>query len=83
MSMPETETRPVVLTPTLHTPRLLLLPLQLEDAPAMQSLFNHWEVVRYLTHHMPWPYPEGEALRYLRHDAGTAMGIDARRMAGK
>ncbi|EPM47470.1 hypothetical protein A249_20320 [Pseudomonas syringae pv. actinidiae ICMP 18804] len=32
---------------------MLLLPLQLEDAPAMQSLFNHWEVVRYLTHHMP------------------------------
>ncbi|KPZ09375.1 Uncharacterized protein ALO40_01382 [Pseudomonas syringae pv. viburni] len=73
MSMPETKTRSVVLTPPLHTPRLLLLPLQLEDAPAMQSLFNHWEVVRYLTHHVPWPYPEGEALRYLREDALPAM----------
>ncbi|OUM07072.1 GNAT family N-acetyltransferase [Pseudomonas syringae] len=73
MPMQETKNRPAVFTPTLHTPRLLLLPLQLEDAPAMQSLFNHWDVVRYLTHHVPWPYPEGEALRYLREDALPAM----------
>ncbi len=33
-------------TPTLKTARLLLTLLQLEDAPAIQQLFPHWEVVR-------------------------------------
>jgi RimJ/RimL family protein N-acetyltransferase len=60
-------------TPTLHTPRLELRPLQLEDADVLQASFAHWEVVRYLTHHVPWPYPEGETLRYLREDALPAM----------
>ncbi len=71
--MPDTSDTPAVLTPTLYTPRLVLQPLQLEDAPALQTLFDHWQVVRYLTHHVPWPYPKGEALRYLREDALPAM----------
>lgn len=60
-------------TPILHTARLELRPLQLEDADALQASFAHWEVVRFLTHHVPWPYPEGETLRYLREDALPAM----------
>ena len=47
--------------------------MQLEDAAALQAAFAEWEVVRYLTHHVPWPYPEGETLRYLREDALPAM----------
>ncbi|MCD5979065.1 GNAT family N-acetyltransferase [Pseudomonas quasicaspiana] len=69
--MPCPDTR--LLTPALCTARLLLRPLQLEDADALQASFAHWEVVRYLTHHVPWPYPEGETLRYLREDALPAM----------
>ena len=34
--------------PSLHTPRLLLQPLQLADAEQIQPLFAQWEVVRYL-----------------------------------
>ncbi|KPY86778.1 Acetyltransferase, including N-acetylase of ribosomal protein [Pseudomonas caricapapayae] len=60
-------------TPTLYTPRLVLRPVQLEDAAVMQTLFNQWEVVRYLTHHVPWPYPDGEALRHIREDVLPAM----------
>ncbi|MBA1231605.1 GNAT family N-acetyltransferase [Pseudomonas viridiflava] len=62
-----------IATPTLHTPRLILQPIRLEDACALQTSFNHWEVVRYLTHHVPWPYPEGEALRHLQEDVLPAM----------
>lgn len=60
-------------TPVLQTKRLLLMPLQLEDASALHASFAQWEVVRYLTHFVPWPYPAGEMLRYLKEDALPAM----------
>ncbi|WP_256349418.1 GNAT family N-acetyltransferase, partial [Pseudomonas gingeri] len=44
--------------PTLFTSRLILTPLQLTDAAAVQQLFPQWEVVRYLDSRVPWPYPE-------------------------
>jgi [ribosomal protein S5]-alanine N-acetyltransferase len=50
----------------LETPRLLLRPLQLEDADAIQRIFPHWEVVRYLADKVPWPYPSDGALTYPR-----------------
>jgi RimJ/RimL family protein N-acetyltransferase len=59
--------------PTLHTRRLTLTPLELEDAPAIQALFPHWEVVRYLDSRVPWPYPEDGALTYVRDIALPAM----------
>ncbi|WP_213877491.1 GNAT family N-acetyltransferase [Pseudomonas sp. dw_358] len=60
-------------TPVLCTRRLILEPLCVADADRYQALFNDWEVVRYLTHLVPWPYPEGEALRHIREDALPAM----------
>lgn len=47
--------------PSLHTPRLTLKPLQSDDADAIQHLFPRWEVVRYLSNKVPWPYPEDGA----------------------
>ena len=52
--------------PTLYTERLILRPLQLADADAVQQLFPHWDVVRYLNAAVPWPYPEDGAFAYLR-----------------
>ena len=49
-------------TPTLYTERLILRPLELADAEAIQRLFPHWEVVRYLNALVPWPYPTDGAL---------------------
>lgn len=60
-------------TPTLSTPRLTLTPLALADAPAIQQLFAHWEVVRYLDHRVPWPYPDDGALTYVRDVALPGM----------
>lgn len=59
--------------PTLQTRRLLLQPLQLSDAPAIQQRFAHWEVVRYLNALVPWPYPADGALGYLRDVALPAV----------
>jgi RimJ/RimL family protein N-acetyltransferase len=60
-------------TPTLYTERLILRPLELADAEAIQQQFPHWEVVRYLNELVPWPYPADGALTYLRDNALPAM----------
>ena len=60
-------------TPVLKTARLLLTPLQLSDATAIQELFPHWEVVRYLDGRVPWPYPDDGALTYVRDIALPAI----------
>ncbi|WP_236198765.1 GNAT family N-acetyltransferase [Pseudomonas pseudonitroreducens] len=59
--------------PTLRTERLLLTPVQLSDAPTIQRLFPHWEVVRYLDRRVPWPYPADGALVYVRDWVLPAM----------
>lgn len=59
--------------PTLYTERLILKPLTLADADAIQQLFAYWDVVRYLNALVPWPYPADGALRYLRDIALPAI----------
>lgn len=53
-------------TPTLRTPRLILRPIRLADADAVQRLFPHWEIVRHLQAGVPWPFPDDGALIHLR-----------------
>jgi RimJ/RimL family protein N-acetyltransferase len=48
------------------TERLILRPLELADAEQIQALFPQWEIVKYLQKRVPWPYPEGGALEFLR-----------------
>ncbi|UII73886.1 GNAT family N-acetyltransferase [Pseudomonas sp. HN11] len=62
--------------PTLYTERLILRPLTLDDADAVQQLFAHWEVVRYLNAEVPWPYPADGARSFLENVAlpGMARG---------
>jgi len=48
---------PLPPTPLLETERLILRPLRLADAPAIQRHFPQWEVVRNLLAKVPWPYP--------------------------
>lgn len=60
-------------TPTLYTERLILRPLELSDAEAIQQQFPHWEVVRYLNALVPWPYPADGASRYLQQIALPAI----------
>ncbi|RYG20848.1 N-acetyltransferase [bacterium] len=50
----------------LETDRLRLRPVQLSDAPRIQVIFPHPEVVRYLATAIAWPYPEDGAETFLR-----------------
>lgn len=52
--------------PALETARLLLKPIELADAPAIQAIFPRWEIVRHLDAWVPWPYPDDGAERYLK-----------------
>jgi [ribosomal protein S5]-alanine N-acetyltransferase len=59
--------------PVLETTRLLLRPLELADADQTQALFPHCEIVRYLTHRVPWPYPPDGAYTHYRDVALPSM----------
>ncbi len=61
------------MTPTLETERLYLKPLDLADAEALQRIFPQWEIVKFLTARIPWPYPAGEAKRFLSEVALPAI----------
>ena len=61
------------MTPLLETLRLLLRPLTLADAAEVQILFPHWEIVRYLTNDVPWPYPPDGAYCFFHDVALPAM----------
>ncbi|MGP0073289.1 MAG: GNAT family N-acetyltransferase [Bryobacteraceae bacterium] len=57
----------------LTTPRLELRPLEIADAEQTQKLFPHWEIVKFLGSHIPWPYPEDGALTHYRERALPGM----------
>ena len=61
------------MTPTLHTPRLILCPLELADAEQVQKIFPYWEIVRYLEKVVPWPYPPDGAYTFYRDIALPAI----------
>ncbi len=52
--------------PTLKTSRLILRELVESDAPAYERYFVDYNVVRYLTSLVPWPYPPNGVLGYIR-----------------
>lgn len=61
------------MTPALETSRLLLRPLELADAVQAQVLFPQWEVVRFLSKQVPWPYPPDGAYTFYRDVALPAV----------
>lgn len=54
-----------MITPILKTPRLTLRPLQGTDAARIQALFPHYEVLKYMTAAIPWPYPADGAKQFV------------------
>lgn len=49
--------------PTLKTERLILRPMALSDAPAIQHYFDDWEIIKYTF--APWPFPKDGAKQNL------------------
>jgi RimJ/RimL family protein N-acetyltransferase len=60
-------------TPVLETARLILRPVTLEDAPAIQRHFARWEIIRNLAPPVPWPYPDDGADTFLKNIALPQM----------
>ncbi|WP_420846260.1 GNAT family N-acetyltransferase [Microvirga brassicacearum] len=48
-------------------------PLEIADAEAVQQRFPRWEIVRFLSKEIPWPYPADGALAFIRDHALPAM----------
>jgi RimJ/RimL family protein N-acetyltransferase len=59
--------------PQLETERLILRPLELTDAGQAQPLFAQWEIVKYLTAQVPWPFPPDGAYCFYRDVALPEM----------
>jgi ribosomal-protein-alanine N-acetyltransferase len=53
-------------TPIIQTRRLILRPLTLSDAPAIQCHFNNWNVIKNLASVVPWPYPDNGAETFIK-----------------
>ncbi|MCP3474421.1 GNAT family N-acetyltransferase [Bradyrhizobium sp. CCGUVB1N3] len=53
-------------TPVIDTERLILRPLALSDAPAIQRHFDNWNIIRHLAAVVPWPYPADGAETFVR-----------------
>lgn len=60
-------------TPILETDRLILRPVTLSDAPAVQKYFNNWNIIQHLSLDVPWPYPNDGAEGFLTYVALPAM----------
>ena len=52
--------------PTLQSARLILRPLALSDAPAIQRHFNNWNIIQNLASVVPWPYPDDGAASFIK-----------------
>lgn len=62
--------------PEFCTARLLLRGVEESDVPAYERNFVDYEVIRHLAGTVPWPYPAGGVLDYIRHTIHPRQGID-------
>jgi [ribosomal protein S5]-alanine N-acetyltransferase len=61
------------MVPELYTQRLLLKPLVLADAVQVQEEFPKWEIVRFLSTSVPWPYPPDGAHTFFKNVSMPAI----------
>jgi RimJ/RimL family protein N-acetyltransferase len=61
-------------TPGLETQRLILRPMALSDAPAIQRHFNNWNIIQNLAMVVPWPYPDDGAETFIKRELGKIAG---------
>ncbi|OGP51930.1 MAG: GNAT family N-acetyltransferase, partial [Deltaproteobacteria bacterium RBG_13_43_22] len=69
-------------TPILTTDRLILRPVTLSDAPAIQKYFNNWNIIKNLTTDVPWPYPDDGAEYFLKNIALPKVAEGSSQMWG-
>jgi RimJ/RimL family protein N-acetyltransferase len=64
----------------IHTARLVLRALRLDDTEPLFALFNNWNVIRLLSS-PPWPYRLADAQRFIRGSVEHAPGFDEELLA--
>ncbi len=62
--------------PVFTTQRLILRGVSLDDVPAYERYFVDYEVIRYMTDAVPWPYPAGGVGEYLEKVVLPVQGKD-------
>lgn len=62
--------------PEFETERLFMRGVRLEDSESYEKNFAHYEVIRYLSHYVPWPYPKGAVKQFLEEMVMPELGID-------
>lgn len=60
-----------------ETRRLFLRGLQLRDAESYEKRFARWEIVQFLRHTCPWPYPKGGARDWIESAVLPVQGLDS------
>ncbi len=59
----------------LETKRLILKGLELSDAESYEKNFADYEVIRFLSDQVPWPYPEGGAVDFIKAVVLPKQGV--------
>jgi [ribosomal protein S5]-alanine N-acetyltransferase len=62
--------------PVFTTERLILREVTEADVPAYEENFVDYEVISQLAAAVPWPYPEGGVLNFIRHHIIPRQGND-------
>lgn len=63
--------------PTLRTERLILREITEEDAASYEENFATYDVISELNRAVPWPYPKGGVLEYIRTEILHKQGTEA------
>ena len=62
------------LIPTFETKRLFMRGVQLEDAESYEKNFVDYEIIKYLSPLVPWPYPKGGIKVFLQENVLPNQG---------
>lgn len=59
----------------IETDRLILRPIRLSDADSYQKNFCNYEIIRHLSHLVPWPYPDDGAYQFIKNVLLPNQGV--------
>jgi RimJ/RimL family protein N-acetyltransferase len=62
--------------PEFKTKRLILRDIQESDLVSWQKYFNDYEVIRHLSAHVPWPFPEDGVKTFYEKAVKPKQGMD-------
>jgi [ribosomal protein S5]-alanine N-acetyltransferase len=62
--------------PVFETPRLILRAVRESDAPSYERYFVDYAVISELSAAVPWPYPKGGVMHYIRSEILPEQGKD-------